>query len=146
MISGRIYAVIMAGALFSGGGLNAALAQQPADPLFGRVYSFHSQANGTCPSLDWHTIVQSNGTISGVIGTDNMSTVFRVSGTVANRKFHLDGKEIGGQGRTSTIDGEVRQDGWLVADISNVTGPSLCNNHIVTVQWYRYDTGTAGNG
>jgi len=149
MISGRICAVIMAAALFSGGGLNAALAQQPAqqpaDPLYGRVYSFHSQASGTCPSLDWHMVVESNGTLSGLIGTDNMSTVFRVSGTVAKGKFHLDGKEVGGAGRTSTIDGQVRpSDGWLVADISNVSGPSRCNNHVVHVQWYRPDVG--GNG
>jgi len=116
-------------------------------PFFGRVYSFHSQPSGSCPSLDWHVVVGANGTLSGVVGTNNMSTVFRVSGTVAKGKFHLDGKEIGGSGRTGTIDGQVRSaDGWLIADISNVTGPSQCNNHTVTVQWYRYDAGTSGNG
>src|SRR5271166_5751059 len=40
MISGRTYAVIMAGALFSGGWLNAALAQQPADPSSGGCIRF----------------------------------------------------------------------------------------------------------
>ena len=90
-------------------------------------------------------VVGANGTLSGVVGTNNMSTVFRVSGTVAKGKFHLDGKEIGGSGRTGTIDGQVRSaDGWLIADISNVSGPSRCNNHVVHVQWYRPDVG--GNG
>jgi len=76
-----------------------------------------------------------------------MSRVFRVSGTVGpDRGFHLSGKEIGGTGATGTVDGHVRSDGWLVADISKVSGQSSCNNHVVNVRWFRYDGNMGGGG
>ena len=56
------------------------------------------------------------------------------TGTVnaAAKTFEMTAKEVGGQGRTATINGSVRSDGWLVA---NINGPGIkCQS--VTVQWY----------
>jgi hypothetical protein len=134
MISTRACLAIAAGTLLAGG-LSAALAQ-PVPPE--RVYAFHSLPSDTCPSLDWHVVAEQNNTLNGLIATHGMTVVFRVTGTVApNGTFHLDGKEVGGSGRTGTVDGQVRTDGWLLADIANITGSSPCNDHVIKVEWFR---------
>ncbi len=108
-----------------------------AQPLpEGRVYTFHSGTTGPCPGADWHVVVGSNNTLSGVITWDNMKAMARASGTVnpANRTFQMNAVRVdeGGKGRTATIDGTVRQDGWLVA---NVKGPNIsCQG--INVPWF----------
>ena len=99
----------------------------------GRVYTFHSTPQGSCPALDWHVVVQSNGDLSGMIAWNNMQSMARATGTVnmANRTFSMNAVEVGGQGRTATVTGTVRQDGWLVA---NINGPNVsCTG--VTIPW-----------
>src|SRR6266545_4914548 len=110
MTSPRMLAVIAASALTCSGAVTVAMAQKatniPADPPDGRVYAFHSQRSGGCPSLDWHVVLEPNNSLSGFIATDDMSKVFRVSGTLGpDRTFRLNGKEIGGAGTTGTVDG-----------------------------------------
>ena len=111
----------------------------------GRVYTFHSTPQGSCPALDWHVVVQSNGDLSGMIAWNNMQSMARATGTVnmANRTFSMNAVEVGGQGRTATVTGTVRQDGWLVA---NINGPGVaCKG--VTVPWSVTPAGvTGGNG
>ena len=118
----------------------------PAQTLpAGRVYTFHSTPQGSCPALDWHVVVQSNGDLSGMIAWNNMQSMARATGTVnmANRTFSMNAVEVGGQGRTATVTGTVRQDGWLVA---NINGPGVaCKG--VTVPWSVTPAGvTGGNG
>src|SRR6516225_835723 len=48
----------------------------------GRVYTFHSTPQGSCPALDWHVVVQSNGDLSGMIAWNNMQSMARATGTV----------------------------------------------------------------
>ena len=49
-----------------------------------------------------------------------------------SRTFSMTATEVGGQGRTATITGQVRADGWMVASIK---GPKIeCNG--ITVPWY----------
>jgi len=132
--------VAVAACALAPGAFTQAKAQQVPNLPAGRVYSFHSQSSGACPSLDWHVVLGSDNRLSGFIARDNMSNLFRVSGAVGpDSTFHLNGKEVGGAGRTATVDGQVRQDGWMVADISHMSGPSPCNDHVVDVQWQRYD-------
>jgi hypothetical protein len=111
----------------------------------GRVYTFHSKAQGSCPALDWHVVAESNGDLSGMIAWNNMQQMARATGTVnmANRTFSMNAVEVGGQGRTATVTGTVRQDGWLVA---NINGPNVaCTG--VTVPWGVTPQGvTGGNG
>ena len=99
----------------------------------GRVYTFHSTPQGSCPALDWHVVVQSNGGLSGMIAWNNMQQMARADGTVnmSARTFQMKAVEVGGQGRTADITGTVRQDGWLVA---NINGQDVaCTG--VTIPW-----------
>jgi hypothetical protein len=145
---------IVAGALLSTAALNIAIAAPtPAYLEEGTVYSAHSPARDGCPSLDWHVWVGPKDTLSGMISTEGMTPkAFSVTGGIGvDRTFHLDGKEIGGTGRTSTIDGQVRDDGVLVATIGNVSGPSPCANKTVYIRWFRrgndvYDSSKAAGG
>ena len=80
---------------------------------------FHSSAQGGCPSLDWHVVVGENNTLDGMIAWDDMKAMARATGSInpTARTFAMQAHEVGGQGRTATVDGRVGQDGWLVANI-----------------------------
>src|ERR1700722_1280519 len=99
----------------------------------GRVYSFHSGAQGGCPGLDWHVVAQGT-SLEGIIAWNNMKDMAHATGTLnpTAKTFQMTAKEAGGQGRTATITGSVQSNGYLVA---NIKGPSVnCQN--VTVQWF----------
>jgi hypothetical protein len=105
----------------------------------GRLYSFHSTAQAGCPALDWHVVLGANNTLDGMIAWDSMKAMARATGSlnVQARTFQMTAKEIGGQNRTATVDGTVRQDGWLVA---NVKGPNVtCTG--ISVPWFAPTTG-----
>lgn len=108
----------------------------------GRVYTFHSKAQSGCPSLDWHVVVGSNGGLSGMISWDDMKAMARASGSVnmQARTFQMTATEVGGQNRTATIDGTVRQDGWLIASIK---GKNV-NCQGVNVPWFVPPPSTGG--
>jgi hypothetical protein len=67
----------------------------------------------------------------------------RVSGTANPREhtFQMTGVRVGGQGAGATITGQIRQDGWLIA---NIKGPNV-NCQGVAVPWYAPPQG-AGSG
>jgi hypothetical protein len=96
----------------------AASAQAPE----GRVYVFHSTAQGGCPALDWHVVVGPNSTLSGMIAWNNMQSMAKATGNVANGKVTMSATEVGGQGRTAKVDGTLRSDGWFTV---NITGPNV---------------------
>jgi hypothetical protein len=123
--------MIVASALAIATTCGAAMAQSAVPP--GRVFAFHSQAAGACPGLDWHLVVGPNNSLSGMLAWDDMKAMAHVTGSVTPaRTFTMTAKEVGGQGRTANITGQVRTDGWLVASIK---GPKIeCNN--ITVSWY----------
>ncbi len=101
----------------------------------GRVYTFHSQAQGACPALDWHIVVGPGGSLDGMIAWNNMKQMAHATGRVnmSSRTFQMTAKEVGGQGRTAAVSGAVRGDGFLVA---NVKGPNVnCQN--ITVPWFQ---------
>jgi len=66
---------------------------------------------------------------------DKMQSIARANGTfnLTNHTFEMKAQEVGGQNRTAEIAGRVRQDGWLVA---NITGPNI-SCHSVIIPWYR---------
>jgi hypothetical protein len=86
----------------------------------GRVYSWHSAAQAGCPALDWHLVLQAGGVLDGMISWNNMQSFARASGGVNMQTgaFQMNAAEVGGQGRTATIDGTVNpRSGWLTANI-----------------------------
>ena len=119
-----------AGAMAMAATCSIGLAQSPPE---GRVYSFHSGAQGGCPGLDWHVVAEGTN-LEGMIAWNNMKSMAHATGTLnpTARSFQMTAKEVGGQGRTATITGSVRADGWLIA---NIKGPNVnCQN--VAVQWF----------
>jgi hypothetical protein len=101
----------------------------------GRVYVFHSAATGGCPALDWHVVAGANNTLSGMVAWDDMKMMAMVSGQVGpDRTFKMIGKRVGAPASDpgATVDGMVRPDGWLVA---NIHGPKVeCQG--IKVSWY----------
>src|SRR5215469_5529439 len=112
------------------------LVQQEAQQLPpGRVYAFDSSAQGGCPGLSWHMVLEAGGALSGVIAWNNMQSVARVTGSVntQTRTFQATATEVGGRGRTATITGTVNTTtGWLNA---NIQGPNV-NCQGITVPWF----------
>ena len=101
----------------------------------GRVYAFDSSAQGGCPALSWHMVLQQGGALTGMISWNNMQSIARVSGTVnpQTRTFQSVATEVGGQGRTANITGRVNPDsGYLTA---NIQGPNV-NCQGVEVPWF----------
>ena len=101
------------------------------------LYVLHAKATATCPALDWHVMVEHTSTgnnLSGVIGWDNMTHLANVSGTLDpnTRFFQMTATEVGGEGRTAKIDGQLRLDGWMTA---NIDGAGV-NCRSVTIPYY----------
>ena len=105
----------------------------------GRVYMFHSRAQGSCPALDWHVVIGPNNTLNGMIAWDDMKTIAHATGSLdpTARTFSMQVHELAGQGRSATVDGTIRQDGWMVA---NVKGQDVACTGI-SVQWFAPTTG-----
>ncbi|HLY88116.1 MAG TPA: hypothetical protein VKQ27_03965 [Acetobacteraceae bacterium] len=131
---------LAAGALMLAATFGAAAAQSLPE---GRVYVFHSTAQGACPALDWDIVVRANNTLSGTIAWDDMKSIAYATGgyDMVKRTFKMSAQEIRGHGRTATVDGQIRQDGWLIA---NIHGPKVtCLG--IAVPWYTPPAG-AGAG
>jgi hypothetical protein len=86
----------------------AAPGDTPATP--GRIYTAHTPEVGGCPALDWHIVVGGANTLSGMVGVEDMKTVFRVTGSYSGATLRLDGTEVGGT-RTAAVNGAVRRMG-----------------------------------
>jgi hypothetical protein len=114
MIISKVPAAVLAGALLSCMGGGIASAQQPAAQgagnwgQTGTTYALHSNAAEGCPAMDWHLVVMGDGTLSGVVGLNDMKTMFRVTGTYSGANFHLQGKEVGGT-RTGAVNGQLQE-------------------------------------
>jgi len=107
--------------------LAAAVQQLPP----GRIYTFHSTPQSGCPGLDWHVVLGEGNTLDGIIAWNNMQSMAHAYGNInpQTRTFQMTAQEVGGQHRTATINGTVRSDGYLVA---NIAGPNVsCQGVIV---------------
>jgi hypothetical protein len=79
-------------------------------------------------------VLDPNGTLDGIIAWNNMQSLAHASGSTnaQSRTFQMSAKEVGGRGRTANITGTIRQDGFLVA---NISGPAV-NCQGITVGWF----------
>jgi hypothetical protein len=71
--------------------------------------------------------------LDGIIAWNNMQSMAHATGTLNGpaRTFQMTAREVGGRGRTATVSGSVRGDGYLIA---NVSGPNIdCQG--ITVPW-----------
>ena len=122
-------------------GIPLAFAQEtaPGD----RVYELHSEAQGSCPSLNWHMVASPDGVLTGMVAWDNRKVVAMVTGTIMplaqverfgkplggnpqSRTFQGIATEVGGQNRVANISGTGEANGWLNA---NIQGPGVaCQN------------------
>jgi hypothetical protein len=108
-----------------------------------RVYDLHSEAQGSCPSLNWHMVASPDGVLTGTVAWDNRKVVAMITGTIMplvnveryakppsgnprSRTFQGIASEVGGKNRTANISGTIEQNGWLSA---NLDGPGVvCRN------------------
>lgn len=105
MQSGLRFSQVTAVALASALACTPAVAQKKV-PASGSLYAFHTGRVDQCPGLDWHIVVQKNGTMEGFVGWDNMKHVATLNGMVQkDGTFRMNGKEVGGAGRTAVISG-----------------------------------------
>ena len=116
--------LVTASALALAASLSAASAQGLPE---GSVYAFHSHASGACPALDWYVTIGAGNILSGMISWNDMKSMAHATGTYSAPQggvgtFTMSAHESGGEGRTATIDGQVRKDGWLVV---NISGPNV---------------------
>jgi hypothetical protein len=100
----------------------------------GRIFAFHSGANGTCPSLDWHLVVGEDNALTGMLAWDDMKSMAKVTGKIGpDRTFKLTATRVLGPSQGgATITGQVGTDGWLLADIH---GPKV-NCPGIKVPWF----------
>ena len=123
MIGCRLVAATVIAMAIMGG---TAAAQQSQED---RIFTFHANASGSCPDLDWHVVLAPDDTVSGIIGWQHMQLLVRVTGNLdrTKRTFSLTGKEVGGD-RTATIDGEVISPNHLIVHIKAPAANVDCPN------------------
>jgi hypothetical protein len=147
MVVKKMPAAVLAGAVALCLGSNMAFAQSPdAVPFGSRLYTSHTLPVGACPALEWHIVATPDNMLSGFISSNNMKTMFRVSGKYnpTDRTFRLDGKEVGGP-RTGAVNGQVRpNDGYMVATLGGLPVGSACQGKTVYIPWVNYTTASSG--
>jgi hypothetical protein len=104
-----------------------------------RVYELHSEAQGSCPSLNWHMVASPDGVLTGMVAWDNQKVVTMVTGIIVpqvqderfgkplggnpqSRTFQGIATEVGGQNRVANFSGTIEANGWLNA---NIQGPGV---------------------
>lgn len=132
-------AVMVAATSLCGFTVNPATAKDRLiTPQPGMVFSATSPAVGDCPSLSWYFKVGPNHTLTGIISHNDTDDVWRAKGTYTpEHTFHIDTQEMGGQGRTGSVDGQVLQDGSLNMKVGNVVGGSTCADKQIYIRWFR---------
>ena len=114
-----------------------ALAQKPMSG--DRVYDLHSEAQGTCPALDWHIVVSPDGMMSGMFAWPDRKMTAMVSGSILPhvrverfgpslggdphiQQFRMIASEIRGHNRIANITGIIQPNGWMIAAVD---GPGV---------------------
>ncbi len=129
---------LAAGALVLAAAGGLAWAQNAPPP--GRIYVFHSTAQGGCPALDWHIVTGDNGALSGMIAWDNMKAMARATGSVSGGKVQMTATEVGGQHRTAHVTGTIGANGWFTV---NITAPKVtCQG--INIPFYTPAAGSSG--
>ena len=133
MIVSKVSAMVLAGALLScGGGTIASAQSAPNWGAPGVSYSAHSNAAGDCPAMDWHLVVLPDGSLGGMVGVNDMKTMFQIHGTASGANFHLEGKEVGGT-RTGAVNGQL-QEGRVALTLGGLPVGAACQGKTVYIK------------
>jgi hypothetical protein len=62
--------------------LSTTLAAAEKTTLGDRLYVLHSEAQGSCPSLDWHMLASPDGVFTGMVAWDNRKVIAKFTGTI----------------------------------------------------------------
>lgn len=148
---GKLPAAVMAAALLTCVSGNIASAQAPEQAWVksGTTYDNHSEAAGGCPALDWHIVRGPGGSLTGIVATDDMKTVFSVTGRIMEANIHLDGKEIAGPhpGTTGAVNGQLQSEGRIAMTVGGLPVGAACQGKTVYLQWHLpAPVGTGGGG
>ena len=148
---GKLPAAVMAGALLTCVSGNIASAQAPEKPWVapGTTYDNHSNAAGDCPALDWHIVRGTGGSLTGLISTDDMTTVFHVTGHIVEANLHLEGTEITGPhpGTVGAVNGQLQSEGRIAMTLGGLPIGSRCQGKTVYLVWHLpAPVGAAGGG
>jgi hypothetical protein len=108
-----------------------------------RTYVLHSEAQGTCPPLDWHIVLSPDGVLSGTFARPDRKMIATVSGSILPhvrverfgpslggdpqiQQFRMIASEISGHRRIADITGIIQPNGSMVAAVD---GPGVaCQN------------------
>ena len=104
-----------------------------------RVYVLHSEAQGTCPALDWHIVASPDGVLSGMFALPDRKMIATVAGSILPhvkversgpslsgdpqiREFRMIASEMGHHQRIADITGIIQPNGWMIAAVE---GPGV---------------------
>jgi hypothetical protein len=83
--------------------------------------------------MDWHLVVMNDGSIHGIVGLNDMKTLFDVAGTYAGATFHLDGHEVGGT-RSGAVNGQLQSEGRIALTLGGLPVGSACQGKTVYIK------------
>jgi hypothetical protein len=142
MIVSKAFTSVLAGTLLYCVGGSVASAQQPTGGISGQTagdwgqpgstFDLRSNPSGECPAMDWHIVVLKDGIMTGMVGVDDMKTMFRLNGTYSGANFHLDGQEVGGT-RTGALNGQL-QEQKIAMTLGGLPVNSRCQGKTVYIQ------------
>jgi hypothetical protein len=104
-----------------------------------KVYVLHSEAQGTCPALDWHIVASPDGVLTGMFARPDRQMIAVVSGSILPhvkverfgpslggdpniQQFSMIASEIGSHQRIADITGIIQPNGWIIAAVE---GPGV---------------------
>ena len=99
-----------------------------------RVYVLHSEAQGTCPALDWHIVASPDGVLTGMLALPDRKMIATVSGSIVPhvkversgpalggdpqiQEFRMIASEVGHHRRIANITGIIQPSGWMIAAV-----------------------------
>jgi hypothetical protein len=110
--------------------------------LLGQWYSIHTVAQGTCPALDWHFVVDAHRSIGGYLDRDQFRQIATLTGTLnPDDSFEMTAHETAG-GRTERVTGAFAPQ---VVTIS-LDGTWICEKQTFRMRPIRGVGGGGGGG
>jgi hypothetical protein len=113
----------------------------PEQVQLGQWYTIYTGAQGTCPALDWHFVVDAHRSIGGYLTRDQFKQIGTLSGTLnADDTFQMAATDPGGN-HTERVTGRFTQKSVALS----IDGTWICEKQTFTIIWLR-SPGLGGGG